>query len=275
MSDLLIGADPEFFLKDPDGKFVSAHDKLPGDKKKPYKVKKGAVQVDGVACEFNIDPAATPEEFADNIETVLQEVRKMIPSKYSFDFTPAVMIPKDIFEDIPNQHKELGCDPDLNVYLKGFNKVPKDNLMRTGSGHLHLGWGNDLDVKSLEHAQDCAAMVYALDANLSYIRYLWDMDEKRQTMYGSNGSYRIKPYGVEYRVLSNAWLKYPDLWTSLFKITKSIYMKLLETGTYNHSYNYKTSYGSTRQLHWELHADYQFNDVPKTISKFLGKERSM
>jgi hypothetical protein len=52
-----IGADPEFFLRDKaTGKFVSAHGLIPGTKRQPMKVDKGAVQVDGMALEFNIDP---------------------------------------------------------------------------------------------------------------------------------------------------------------------------------------------------------------------------
>jgi hypothetical protein len=30
-------------------------------------------------------------------------------------------------------------------------------------------------------------------------------------MYGQAGAFRIKPYGMEYRVLSNAWLQTPEL----------------------------------------------------------------
>ena len=49
-----IGADPEVFVADSlTNTFVSAHDLVPGTKLEPFAVNKGAVQVDGMALEFN------------------------------------------------------------------------------------------------------------------------------------------------------------------------------------------------------------------------------
>ena len=53
MSKILVGCDPEIFVKQA-GVFKSAHGLVVGDKKDPQKVNKGAVQVDGMALEFNI-----------------------------------------------------------------------------------------------------------------------------------------------------------------------------------------------------------------------------
>jgi hypothetical protein len=67
---ILIGADPELFVFTRSGKPVSAHDLIPGTKYEPHEVGNGAVQVDGVAAEFNIDPAANEDEFFFNIAFV-------------------------------------------------------------------------------------------------------------------------------------------------------------------------------------------------------------
>jgi hypothetical protein len=45
----------------------------------PYVVKHGAVQVDGVAAEINIDPASTFQEFSYNLQQVLLQLQDMIP----------------------------------------------------------------------------------------------------------------------------------------------------------------------------------------------------
>ena len=58
MTQILVGCDPEVFVAK-GGKFISAHGMIPGTKKAPHKVERGAVQVDGMALEFNIDPAAS------------------------------------------------------------------------------------------------------------------------------------------------------------------------------------------------------------------------
>jgi hypothetical protein len=52
----------------------------------------------------------------------------------------------------------------------------------------------------------CATLVKQLDSYLGLPSLLFDRDTLRRKMYGQAGAFRPKPYGVEYRVLSNAWL---------------------------------------------------------------------
>jgi hypothetical protein len=48
--------------------------------------------------------------------------------------------------------------------------------------------------------------VKQLDCYLGLSSLMYDTDTKRRAMYGAAGAFRPKSYGVEYRVLSNAWL---------------------------------------------------------------------
>ena len=48
----------------------------------------------------------------------------------------------------------------------------------------------------------------------------YDNDKLRREMYGKAGCYRPKPYGVEYRTLSNAWLKSEKLMRWVFRNTQ-------------------------------------------------------
>lgn len=68
-----LGADPEIFVGR-QGQFFSAHDLIPGNKRRPHPVDKGAVQVDGMALEFNIDPASSYEEFQGNLDHVMAQL---------------------------------------------------------------------------------------------------------------------------------------------------------------------------------------------------------
>ncbi len=68
---ILIGCDPELFVfSENKKKIVSAHDLLPGTKEEPFAVPCGAIQVDGVAAEFNITPADESRRFIQNIAIV-------------------------------------------------------------------------------------------------------------------------------------------------------------------------------------------------------------
>lgn len=205
--EILIGCDPELFLTNKEGNFRSAWGLIPGTKEEPYKVDKGAVQVDGLALEFNTDPARTADEFVGNIKTVMGELRKMVPDDYDFAIVPSCRFNGNHFRAQPDEAKELGCTPDFDAYTLAETPKPNNNTtMRTASGHVHIGFCEGADPGDPMHMQRCAALVKQLDWYLGLPSLFWDRDKQRRTMYGKAGCFRAKPYGVEYRTLSNAWL---------------------------------------------------------------------
>lgn len=210
MRELLIGADPELFLKHPhSGKFVSAHNLIPGTKHEPHKVQFGAVQVDGTAAEFNIDPAANVKEFSNNIHAVMDSLKNMVPG-YNLSVEPTATYDQAYFDkDIPMEAKRLGCDPDYSGWTLLENPHPDAHgqPFRTGAGHIHIGWTKDQDVFSADHYMECAEVARQMDYYLGIWSLLWDPDPTRRKLYGKAGAFRPKPYGMEYRVMSNAWLK--------------------------------------------------------------------
>ena len=216
---ITIGADPEVFIHSISRNHcISAHGLIPGTKKDPFKVPLGAVQIDGVALEYNITPAKTAGEFTAHNLAVLHQLYGMISknSDLSLLFKPTVHFPQTYFDkEIPEESKILGCDPDYNAYTECINLPPNTSKpMRTGAGHLHIGWTEDSDSSS--HFYDCLAITKQLDHSIGFFSYLWDKDTERQELYGRMGSFRPKSYGVEYRALSNAWVKYPKLYPWLF-----------------------------------------------------------
>lgn len=212
---VLVGADPELFMKNPNtGFFVSAHDldagpRIPGTKWEPYKVPNGAIQIDGTALEFNIDPAESADEFIANIKSVRKTLTEMVPG-YNVVAEPVARFEKDYFKfEVPSCALELGCNPDYNGWTQDVNPKPtpnEDDTFRTASGHLHIGWTENEDVENKEHFLFCCKVARQLDYYLGMYSLLWDPDDTRRSLYGKAGAFRPKPYGMEYRVLSNRWL---------------------------------------------------------------------
>lgn len=203
----LVGADPELFLFK-DGKFHSAHGMIPGDKHNPHKVERGAVQVDGMALEFNIDPAESEEEFLQNISVVRTTLESMVQG-YQVVAEPTALFDHEYMLQQPPESKALGCDPDYNAWENGMRNPAPDGRVdfRTGAGHVHIGWCQDMDIMNEGHFDACIMAAKQLDCVLGLGSLLYDSDNTRRTLYGKAGAFRPKSYGVEYRTLSNAWLK--------------------------------------------------------------------
>lgn len=219
-----IGCDPEGFVKDEEtGRMISAHDLIPGTKQLPHTVKYGAVQRDGVAAEFNTNPTDSVEEFSRNIFETYNELLRMIRTKspkYTLVFQPTAVFDKKYFQkSIPPQYKVLGCDPDFDAYSGQPNPKPiTSKPFRTGAGHLHIGWavpGQHFNPDK-DHMLRCQEITRQLDCALYIPSLLWDNDTKRRSLYGKVGSFRPKPYGLEYRPLSNAWVLNQYLHVFLF-----------------------------------------------------------
>lgn len=214
MAKILLGADPELFMRDPDtGAFVSAHGKVPGTKHEPFKVPFGAVQIDGTALEFNIDPASTVDEFLHHITEVKATIAGYVPG-YNVVAEPTALYDQNYFDwEVPGTAKELGCDPDYNAWTLDINPRPEpgNKPFRTAAGHIHIGWTDGQDVYDKDHFEMCARVARQMDYYLGIHSLAWDPDGTRRELYGKAGAFRPKAYGVEYRTLSNRWLTSPEL----------------------------------------------------------------
>lgn len=204
--ELSLGCDPEVFVRDQSGSLVSAHGLIAGTKVDPLKVNEGMVQVDGMALEFGVDPCHNEDDFVRRISIVISELTGMLPRGYTLDFSPIAVFSKEVIAEQPPEALELGCDPDYSGYTSTFNPSPvlADKCMRSAGGHVHFGWGNF--VISREHILECSALAIQLDTFLGIPSLGWDSNSLRRKIYGSAGAFRPKPYGMEYRSLSNQWL---------------------------------------------------------------------
>lgn len=276
--EFTIGADPEIFVAK-DGVPHSAHGLVRGTKRRPMKVKNGAVQVDGMALEFNINPAKSISEFSKNIKTVMESLKEQI-NDFSFILQPSVVFDENHFNEQPRIATRLGCEPDYNAYTGEANPKPdtaSNPTLRTAAGHVHIGWTNDIDPFDEGHFEACRHLTRVLDASLGILSFLWDDDGERRTLYGKAGAFRPKPYGMEYRVLSNAWLKderYVCAVYSTVKLAIQQAFKLDNSLTY---YNYvvKDAIDSNnlKTIKKIIYNENQFK-LSRVIDYYIGKEWS-
>lgn len=208
IANVRFGADPELFLVDIEtNELVSAVGKIGGTKTRPFALddKGHCLQEDNVAIEFNIPPVKTPKEFQQEIEFMMQEIHNRIKSKYRMCIDAARLFPEA--ELNTPQAQTFGCDPDFCAWTMTENKKPVTpegmKNLRSCGGHLHISWDNP-------EIEDQINLVRALDVHAALPMSLVEGSTIRTRLYGNPGAFRFKPYGIEYRTLSNFWLRKPD-----------------------------------------------------------------
>lgn len=199
----LIGADPELFLCDASGEFVSAVGKIGGSKAHPRLIRDDgcAVQEDNVAVEFNIPPAASVEAFVESIKFNLDYLRKHAEGqKLRLNIKASAVFSDEELAD--PRAREFGCDADYNAWSGRRNPRPKaDNPnLRSSGGHVHLSTSMNPQL-----------VARACDLWIGVPSVMIDLDKDRRKLYGRAGTFRRKSYGVEYRTPSNFWLQSEDL----------------------------------------------------------------
>ena len=193
-----LGTDPEILLQDSTGKMVSVIGLINRGKWDPLQIpdmdKGFTLQEDNVAIEYGIPPASSAEEFIHHIRAVLARSKDWLPGLSFSNLSCAV------YSDDQLEHpmaRVFGCEPDLNAWTGKWNPPPKaDNPnLRSAGGHVHV----ETDAHPLLVGQ-------ALDVYLGIPSVLMDTQVERRKFYGRAGAMRKKPYGMEYRTLSNFWV---------------------------------------------------------------------
>lgn len=213
VKNVTLGADPELFLEK-DGEVISAEGLIGGTKEEPKAISDEGhcIQEDNVMIEFNIPASRTAVDFRNNINFVkdyLVALAKIQGGKLNFSAS-AELAPKYLKTE---QAMLFGCDPDFSVHLKAQNTPPESTgTLRTCGGHIHIGYENP-------EQETSEKIIYAMDFVLGLESINLDPDDRRREMYGNAGCFRFKKYGVEYRTLSNFWIKTDELMEWAFNST--------------------------------------------------------
>ena len=217
MANVLLGADPEVFVKDAaTGEFISAHtlDRVVrGTKERPEMVDCGAIQIDGTALEFNIDPTDCEEEWVNNLKTVMDALRERLPEGLVFaEEVTATFEPTYFKMGIPDEAKQIGCDPDFDFHRPGEARFfrPQVRPQRMAGGHIHVSKG--------------IGYLPRMDWYVGLGSLLFDTDKVRRRTYGGPSAYRNKPYGYEYRTPSNAWIMSEERQRWAFRMTQRAHL---------------------------------------------------
>lgn len=214
VQNFTIGADPELFLEK-NGEIISAEGIIGGTKTEPKPISDEghAIQEDNVMVEFNIPPSKSVDEFRDNINYVKDYLTTLC------SLTPGMALNYSVSNEFDEkvlstkQAKMFGCEPSFNAYLKRMNPRPSANTnWRSCGGHIHIGYDNP-NQKTTE------LIIFAMDMILGLQSLNMDSDTVRKKSYGKAGEFRFKPFGGEYRVLSNFWIENDDLITWAYEST--------------------------------------------------------
>ena len=239
---LVVGSDPEIFLINKKGELQNALNILPGSKHKPFPTEHGSIQPDNILAEFNSLPSFSLEEFINNHRLILNDLNNFIePLDLQLDFVASAIGSEELLSDPRTQVS--GCEPDFNVwkckaltskYKLTANYAPSYlyTNIRAAGGHLHISFDQaDDDVNYSNRFK----FVKALDYNLGVLSVIHDNDVRRRELYGKAGAFRPKNKakrdsynGIEYRTLSNFWLKSEELMKLVYNKVSEVYHNLDE-----------------------------------------------
>lgn len=228
-----IGTDPEFFLVDENGKVVSAIPHIPGTKYEPAALPSGGtIQRDNVALEFATPPAKDGADFVEKVRNAFKDIMIQLPAKHRI-----IVVPSAVFDDDQLDHpeaQEFGCDPDYNAWTVVMNEKPMhdNHNFRSCGGHIHVGHvpgdGNEFLLDpygkiEMARGMDCFHGIISVKLDNS------PESVERRKLYGGSGCHRPTEYGMEYRVLSNFWMKSPNLVMLMDSLTGDV-LKVIKAG---------------------------------------------
>lgn len=223
---IVFGCDPEFFFRK--GKeIVGAEIVLPkdglydGNETYPNKI-----IIDGVQAELNPQPNTCRESLGFNIADSFKALKNHLQNfkGIGIDFSQTIQLSDEDFDKLSDGSKKFGCMPSKNSYNGGrdgrIRVNPANYRYRSAGGHIHIG-GREFLPKGI--FDNPIRIVQMMDILVGNTMVLIDRDPgniERRKVYGQAGEFRLPPHGVEYRTLSNFWLRSYQLMSLVMGLTR-------------------------------------------------------
>lgn len=208
---ITVGHDGEFFLRSGDV-IVPSQGIIPGTKHHPHQLDTCMLHRDNTMGEFGTPPATTEDEFVSNIQAALAQISAVLGQRNM----GIVFKAHHVFDSQDLMHPEamtFGCEPDFDCYIQDIGTAPNPIAaggLRSAGGHAHIGY-------DFADRSELFDTIKALDLLLGTYSVLHDSDVRRRELYGKAGRFRPKPYGLEYRTLSNFWYNSEDHMRQVFR----------------------------------------------------------
>lgn len=228
-----IGSDFEYMVER-NGSLFNIEGIIGGTKKKPvYLDENGTnIQEDNVLAEGATSVCYNKQQWMDAVRGVARILHDtMSQHNLKIVTTCSASYPTDQLKS--KQARTFGCESSFNAYTEmESDSVDASTSLRVAGGHVHLGIGdyanNPQMLLDIAKAMDAFVAVPLMLAGSTSQR---DMEYERRTMYGKAGEFRIKPYGIEYRTLSNYWTFDDNLIAFVYEASMNAVQFVIDGGT--------------------------------------------
>lgn len=231
---VLFGTDPELFFATTGGVVVGAEKILPKSGKLNVSASSAngrfgehnggqEIVLDGVQVELHLNPSWCRAHLGNELRCHFQRLRTHLEKMKgtSVSFEAVVRVDQAELASLSEKSRTLGCAPSLNLYdpQASIKVDPATYSTRSAGGHLHFGllnspggyhYGPFLIFNPEGGVDQRERVVPILDILLGNTAVLLDRNPlaaERRKVYGRAGEYRLPKHGLEYRTLSNFWLR--------------------------------------------------------------------
>lgn len=224
-SEITFGTDPELFLVDSKGVVRGSEKVIPAAKSAATGY--GKVIRDGVQVEFNADPQSCRELLGQQLRYCFTHLDRLVQLErekggdFNISLAQVVTVTPRELTSLSPESQQFGCAPSYNIYdvSAAVGVDGKTYMKRAAGGHLHLGslphtiyyskayHGAYSYVSEVDHRRRLVAILDLLVGNTCVMLDRDPGQVERRKHYGRAGEFRLPKHGLEYRTLSNFWLR--------------------------------------------------------------------